>query len=143
MANTWHLINRYISPHFHLFFDDLFDMIICQGDNDSTIEAIWSDIFDINPDWYAKEYFEDAGNLVYWPPPLHNVWLDEQISRDWRQEFEIQRNSTEDRILKGNREILEIITLKTNYDDDFSSRGVPISDDELSVDYYVGHPPSE
>ena len=39
--------------------------------------------------------------------------------------------------------IPEIIPLNTNDDNRFSSRGAPIPDDELSVDYYVGLPPSK
>ena len=35
-----HISTVYISPQFHLGFDDLFETVTCQGDNDSTIEAI-------------------------------------------------------------------------------------------------------
>ena len=45
VANVQHISTGYIYPQFHLFFDDLLYMVICQGDDESTIEAIFSDIF--------------------------------------------------------------------------------------------------
>ena len=45
MANVQHISTGYIYPQFHLFFDDLLYMVICQGDDESTIEAIFSNIF--------------------------------------------------------------------------------------------------
>ena len=44
VANVQYLSTGYISLQFHLVFDDLFEEVICQGDNDSTIEAICSEI---------------------------------------------------------------------------------------------------
>ena len=60
-------------------------MVICHGDNDRTIEAICIDIFDINQDWYAEEEFDDSGNIIYQPPPLHYAWLYERGCRDRKQ----------------------------------------------------------
>ena len=133
-----HISTGYISPQFNLVFYDLFDTVICQLDDDITIEAIYSDICGINLDWYAEEDFDDAGNIIYWPPPLHDVWLDERGRHDRKQELERQRKRIEDRLRERNQSILEIITLNTKDDDYFSPRGAPISDDELSVDYSVG-----
>ena len=48
------LSTGYISPYYHLVDDDLFETVICKVDNDSTLEAIYSDIFDINRYWYTK-----------------------------------------------------------------------------------------
>ena len=53
----------------------LFYTVIFQGDDVSTIEAICSDIFDINRDECSEEEFDDARNLIYQHPPLHDVWL--------------------------------------------------------------------
>ena len=44
VANVQYLSTGYISLQFHLVFDDLFEEVIFQGDNDSTIEAICSEI---------------------------------------------------------------------------------------------------
>ena len=51
MANVLHKGAGYVSQQFHLVFDDLFETDIFQGDDESTIEAICSDIFDINKYW--------------------------------------------------------------------------------------------
>ena len=64
-AKMQHLSTGYISPQFHLVFDDLFETVICQGYNESKIEAICSDIFDVNRYWYAEDQFDDARNLIY------------------------------------------------------------------------------
>ena len=87
VTNVRHISTWYISPQFHLVSVDLFEIVIFQGDYYSTIEDISTDIFDINRCWYDKEEFGDARNLIYWPPPLHNVWLDERGRRDRKQDL--------------------------------------------------------
>ena len=47
VANVQNLSTRYISSQFHFDFDNLFDMVIIQGENYITIEAICSDIASI------------------------------------------------------------------------------------------------
>ena len=37
VANVRHTITGYIYPQFHLLFDDLFEDVICEGDNGSKI----------------------------------------------------------------------------------------------------------
>ncbi len=33
--------------------------------------------FNLNREFYAEEKLDEAGNLIYQPPPLHEVRLDE------------------------------------------------------------------
>ena len=40
VANAWHLTTGYISPQFHVVFDDLFDTVNCIGVYDRIIESI-------------------------------------------------------------------------------------------------------
>ena len=63
--NLQHLSSGNISPHFHLVFDDLFETVNKQGDNDITIEVICSDIFDTHKYCYEKEDFDNSGNIIY------------------------------------------------------------------------------
>ena len=53
-----------------------------QGYDDTTVDTIFSALFDINQDWYAKEEHDSDVNLVYRPPPLYNIWLEEQRCSD-------------------------------------------------------------
>ena len=122
-----HLSTGYISPQFQLVFNDLFKTFVLQGDYDSKIEVICSDLSNINQCFCAKEQFEDSVNLIYWPPPLHGVWIDEQGCCDQKQELARQQKHTEDWLGESNPEILEIIPLNTKYDDHFSQKGNPIS----------------
>ena len=45
MATIRHLSTGYISPQFHLFFDDLFETFIRTRDDDSVFNAILNDTF--------------------------------------------------------------------------------------------------
>ena len=53
VVNIFHLITGYISPWFHLVFNDLFETVICTRDGESVFNAICNDIFELNRDWYA------------------------------------------------------------------------------------------
>ncbi len=65
VANVQNLSTGYISPQYHLVFDDLFEILICHGDNDNVIDGICNDLFDCSRDWYAKEEYDDNGKLIY------------------------------------------------------------------------------
>ncbi len=76
-ANVQNLSTGYISPQYHLVFDDLFETVIFQGDNDNVIDVIYNDLFECNRDWSDKEEYDDNDKLIYWPPRLDIVWLNE------------------------------------------------------------------
>ena len=67
-----------ISTRYHLVFDYLFDTTVRTGNNDLVIDNICNDLFDSSHDWYAVEEFEPDGKLIYRPPPLADVWLDDR-----------------------------------------------------------------
>ncbi len=77
VANVHHLSTNFISPKFHIVFDDLFETVKRIGVDEPVIESICQDLFQLNRELYAKEELEKAGNIIYQPPPLHEVWLDE------------------------------------------------------------------
>jgi hypothetical protein len=77
VANVWHLTTGYISPRFHVVFDDLFETVNCIGVDDRIVKSICNGLFQCNCELYAKEELDEAGNIIYQPPPLHEVWLDE------------------------------------------------------------------
>ncbi len=48
VANVWHLITGYISPQFHVVFDDLFETVNCIGVDDRIVESICNGLFQRN-----------------------------------------------------------------------------------------------
>jgi hypothetical protein len=77
VANVQHVSTNFISPQFHVVFDDLFKTVNCTGVDEPVIEAICQGLFQHERELYADEYLNKAGKKIYQPPPLHKVWLDE------------------------------------------------------------------
>ena len=61
VVNSCHLSKGYISPQFHLVFDDLFETFISTINDESVFGAIFNDLFELNRDWYAKDENDDTG----------------------------------------------------------------------------------
>ncbi len=77
VANVRHLSTNFISPQFHAIFDDIFKTVNRTGVDEPVVKSICQDLFQINRELYAGEELDKAGNLIYQPPPLHEIWLDE------------------------------------------------------------------
>ncbi len=77
VANVRHLSTGHVSPQFHAVFDDLFETVICNGDNDAVMNSICNGLFNQNLKLYVEDEFDADDVLIYKPPPLHEVWLDE------------------------------------------------------------------
>jgi hypothetical protein len=75
MANVRHLSTGHISPQFHAIFD--FETVICNGSNDAVANSICNDVFNLNHKLHVQDEFDADDFLIYKPPPLHEVWLDE------------------------------------------------------------------
>ena len=65
VENVSNLSTGYISPQFHLVFDDLFEMVIHTKDDDIVLNAICNDLFESNRYWYAKDEHGDNEKLIY------------------------------------------------------------------------------
>jgi hypothetical protein len=48
VGNVHHLSTGYVSPQFHVVFDDLFETVVCNGDNDAVINSICDRLFERN-----------------------------------------------------------------------------------------------
>ena len=90
VINVRNLKTRYISPQYHLVFDELFETVIHTPDVDIVFDAICNNLFDLNRNWYAKEEFDENDKLIYQPPPLYDGWLDDEGQQHWNQELENQ-----------------------------------------------------
>jgi hypothetical protein len=107
VANVWHLSTGYVFPQFHVVFDDLFKTVIRNGDNDAVINSICDGLFNRNCELYVEDEFDNDGLLVYKPPPLHDVWLDEAGCRQGKENLLRQRRQNEDLMRSQKRETHE------------------------------------
>ncbi len=87
VADVRHLSTGYVSPQFHVMFDDLFETVVLNGDNDAINNSICDGLFERNGELYVKDKFNADGMLVYKPPPLHEVWLDEADHRQGKEDL--------------------------------------------------------
>ncbi len=51
--------------------------MIRTGIDDLVVESICTELLQLNRELFAEEELDEAGNIIYQPPPLHEVWLDE------------------------------------------------------------------
>ena len=65
--------NGHVSPQYHCMFDDLFQTVFCEGENDVVVEEITSLSWDNARELHAEDEFDDDGVSVYQPPPLKIV----------------------------------------------------------------------
>ena len=82
VANVRNLRTGYILPQYHIVFDDFFETTVRKGDNDPVIDTICNDLFDSIRDWYVEGEYESSGQLIYHPPPLADVWINERGRRE-------------------------------------------------------------
>jgi hypothetical protein len=78
VANVCHLQTNYISPQFNLIHDDNFETIL----NDTLLDHPLPDdhlldIFNTSRKVYADIEQSNDGAIVFSPPPLDNIWLDD------------------------------------------------------------------
>ena len=86
-TNVLNLSTGYISPQFHLVFDDLFETVLQNKDDENVLNDICNYTFDLNRDWYYKDEHDDNSKLIYQPSTSEYVWLDEKGCRNLRQEL--------------------------------------------------------
>ena len=91
VANIRHLKTGYISPQYHVVFDDLFQTVFAAGPNSELIDSICEELFNTSSEVYATDEYDAEDNLVYRPPPLDDVWLDDEGRRQSRDELRRQR----------------------------------------------------
>jgi hypothetical protein len=51
--------------------------VIRTGIDDIVVESICNELFQLNRELFAEEELDEAGYIIYQPPPLHEAWLDE------------------------------------------------------------------
>jgi hypothetical protein len=76
VANIQHLKTGYVSPQYHVVFDDLFETVFSSGARDALVDSIRKNLYGTSCEIYATDEYDAQDNLVYKPPPLDEVWLD-------------------------------------------------------------------
>ena len=108
VANVRHLKTGFVSPQYHVVFDDLFESVFSSGPDDAVVDAICEDLYKTSRDIYATDEYDAHDNLVYKPPPLDEVWLDAEGREQSKIELRQQRKRNEE--LMRNREV-EIVDM--------------------------------
>ncbi len=103
VANIRHLKTGFISPQYHVVFDDLFESVFSSGPNDVVVDAICEDLYRTSCEVYAIDEYDAHDNLVYKPPPLDEVWLDAEGREQSKIQLRQQRKRNEE--LMRNREV--------------------------------------
>ena len=67
VANVRHLTTGYISPQFHVVFDDLFETVNRTGVDEQAVESVCNGLFQRNRELYAEDELNEVGNLIYQP----------------------------------------------------------------------------
>ena len=134
VANIRHLKTGYISPQYHVVFDDLFETVFSSGANDALVDSICENLYGTSCEVYATDEYDANDNLVYKPPPLDEVWLDAEGREQSKVELQQQRKRNEE--LMRNREVATAdmvptpITQGGHVPDNPLPDGALISDDE-------------
>jgi hypothetical protein len=91
VALVRNLHTGYVSPQYHVVFDDKFETVFHDGITTEELDKICDGLFAECRDCYAEEEYDDDGMLIYTPPLLDEVWLSEPEWRERRNELEKQR----------------------------------------------------
>jgi len=110
-------------------FDDLFQTVFSSKADEGTTNQICDELFENSREIFAEAEYED-GKLIYQPPPLHGVWLDEASRRNRADELtkQCQQNAERERVCQAN--VPDIIPVGVK--DAPPPTGIAISDDEDS-----------
>jgi hypothetical protein len=77
VALVRNLHTGYVSPQYHVVFDDRFETVVSDGKTSEELDKICKELFVNSRDCYAEEEYDEDGMLIYEPPPLDEVWLSE------------------------------------------------------------------
>jgi hypothetical protein len=91
VATVCHLTTGFVSPQFHVVFDDHFHTVYGDGEGNLITDAICDLLWENNWELYAQDKYGPDGSLIYTPPSLDEVWLDEEGLCKHREQLLDQR----------------------------------------------------
>ncbi len=86
----------FVSPQYHVVFDDLFETVFSSGVDDALVDSICKNLYGTSCKIYATNQYDAHDNLVHKPPPLDEVWLDAEGRQQSQIELRKQRKRNED-----------------------------------------------
>ena len=89
-TNIRRLKTGYVSPQYHVVYDDLFQTVFSAGPVIELVDAMCEELFTTSCEVYATDKYDAEDNLVYRSPPLDKVWLDEEGCRQSQDELRPQ-----------------------------------------------------
>ncbi|KAL7474381.1 hypothetical protein ACHAW6_000356 [Cyclotella cf. meneghiniana] len=92
VALVRNLQTGYVSPQYHVVFDDKFETVFSNGKTSDELDKICNKLFVNSCEYYAEEEYDEDGVLIYKLPPLDEVWLSELEHCDCHAELEKQRH---------------------------------------------------
>ncbi|KAL7478274.1 hypothetical protein ACHAW6_004049 [Cyclotella cf. meneghiniana] len=90
VALVRNLHTGYVSPQYHVVFDNKFETVFLDGKTSDELDKICNELFVNSCECYAEEEYDEDGVLIYKPPPLDEVWLSELECCDCHAELEKQ-----------------------------------------------------
>ncbi len=103
VTNIWHLKTGFVSPQYHVVFDDLFKTVFSSGTNNALGDSICENLYGTSCEISATDEYDAHDNLVFKPPPLDEVWLDAEGREQSKIELRKQCKRNED--LMRNHEV--------------------------------------
>ena len=157
MVLVRNLHTEYISPQYHIVFDDKFETVFFGGKSEEEMDKICQKLFDGERENYVKKEYGGDGVLIYEPPPLDKVWFSEPERRDRQDALRRQQQITRRREELKSKDIKHqvkresvslLVELDIDSDDDFwpdDPEDIAVfepggSDDAAGKDLWTDHP---
>ena len=132
MALVRHLGTGYVSPQYHVVFDDLFETVFSSGADNDLVDSICENLYGTSCEIYATDEYDADDNLVYKPPPLDEVWLDAKGREQSKVDLRMQHKQNEE--LMRNREVATKDMVSTPITQEGHVPDIPLPDGALISD---------
>jgi hypothetical protein len=136
IANIGHLKTSFVSPQYHVVFDDFFKTVFSSGADDVLVDSICKNLHGSSCKIYATNEYDAHNSFVYKPSPLDEVWLDAEGRQ--QSQIELWKQCKRNEELMRNREVATKDMVPTpatqggHVPDILLPDGVLISDDDDS-----------
>ena len=73
VALVQNLHTGYVSPQYHVVFDDKFETVFNDGKSSADLDETCAELFISSRESYVEDEYDEDGILIYRPPPLDEV----------------------------------------------------------------------